>query len=77
MTTQTQTARKEAQLARLKAKGTPEYPALYASQPSQLRKAVTYNAQRKVVRDAKNAANAEILKDANEAVDVFNSLEVN
>lgn len=72
----TRAAQKKAQLARLAAKGTPEYLALYASQPEQIRIAAEQGAQRKAERDAKNALNAAKLKAANEAVEVFGSLEV-
>ena len=73
----TRAAEKEAQLARLAAKGTPEYPALYAAQPSQLRKAAGYNATRALQRDAKNAVNQTKLDDATEAAGAFGTLEVN
>ena len=72
----TQKARKKAQLARLAAKGTPGYGALYASQPEQQRIAAEQGAQRKAVRDAKNALNAAALQSANEAAEVFGNLEV-
>ncbi len=69
-------AQKKAQLARLAAKGTPEYPALYASQPEQIRKAAEQGAIRKAERDAKNALRDAMQKSANEAVEIFGNLEV-
>ena len=59
------TARKRAQLARLAAKGSPEYPAIYAAQPEQIRIAKEQGAARKVIRDAKNAINTAALVAAN------------
>jgi len=73
---ETQAARKKAQLARLAAKGTPGYPALYASQPEQIRIAAEQGKARQAEREAKNAINAAKLKAANEAVDVFSNAEV-
>lgn len=64
-------ALKEQQLARLAAKGTPEYPALYAAQPEQLRLAAEYEAERKIRRDIKAAAKAVALREANEGANVF------
>ncbi len=69
-------AAKKAQLARLAARGTPEYPALYASQPAQVRKAAEQGAIRKAERDAKNALSDAMQKSANEAVEIFGNLEV-
>ena len=69
-------AAKEAQMVRLKAKGTPEYPALYASQPAEIRIAAEQGAKRKAEREAKNALSAAILKSSTEAVEIFGSLEV-
>jgi hypothetical protein len=73
---ETRAARKKAQLSRLAAKGTPDYPALYASQPEQVRIAVEQGAQRKAQREAKDALNQAVLKSSNEAVEVFGNLEV-
>jgi len=69
-------AAKEAQLARLAAKGTPEYPALYASQPEQIRIAAEQGVQRKALHDAKGALSTAKLQAANEALEVFGNLEV-
>ncbi len=69
-------AAKKAQLVRLKAKGTPEYGALYASQPAQIRIAAEQGAQRKAEHEAKNALSTAILKSSAEAVKIFGSLEV-
>ncbi len=75
---ETRAARKKAQLTRLAAKDTDieNYPALYASQPEQQRIAAEQGAQRKAQREAKDALNQAALQSANEAVDVFGSLEV-
>ena len=64
-------ALKKQQLARLAAKGTPEYPALYAAQPEQLRLAAEYQAERKIRRDFKEAAKARALIEAGEGASVF------
>ena len=64
-------ALKKQQLERLAAKGTPEYPALYASQPEQLRKAAEYQADRKIRRDLKEAAKLRAIVEANEGASVF------
>ncbi len=64
-------ALKKQQLARLAAKGTPEYPALYASQPEQLRKAAENQAERKAIRDLKESAKARALIEAGEGASVF------
>ena len=72
----TQKARKKAQMARLAMKGTPEYPAMYAAQPEQVRKAAEYKAIRKAERDAKHAFSDTAELDALAAVDVFSSMEV-
>jgi len=64
-------ALKKQQLARLAAKGTPEYPALYAAQPEQVRKAAEYGAERKIRRDLKEAAKVRAIVEAAEGADVF------
>ncbi len=64
-------AAKKAQLARLALKGTPEYPAMYAKQPEQIRIAAEQQAARKVRRDAKEALQAGALSDAAGALAVF------
>ena len=65
------TAAKKAQLARLAAKGSPEYPALYASQPEQIRKGAEQRAERAKHREMKAAVIALATSEANKAVDVF------
>jgi hypothetical protein len=69
-------AAKKAQLARLAKKGTPEYPALYAAQPQQQRKAAANAVERKAFHDAKQAVNKIALMQANEAAEVFGDIEV-
>jgi len=71
-----QAAKKRAQMARIAAKGTPEYAALYASQPAQVRIAAEQKAQRAVRREMKQALEAEGIKTANEAVSVFGSVDL-
>ena len=64
-------ALKKAHLARLAAKGSPDYPALYASQPEQQRKAAANAAARKAERDAKDAIQRATVDAAAGAVDAF------
>ncbi len=64
-------ALKKQQLLRLAAKGTPEYPALFAAQPEQLRKAAEYGAVRKITLDFKEAAKLRAIVEANEGASVF------
>ena len=64
-------AAKQAQLARLKHKGTPEYPALFASQPEQVRKAEENRIARKKLHDEKNAGSITAISEASGAVAVF------
>lgn len=71
---ETQTALKTAQLLRLEAKGEPGYGALYAAQPSQMRKAAAYRAERKLEHDSKNAENVQALADAQEGANAFASI---
>lgn len=66
-----QTAAKKAQLARIAAKGTPDYPALYASQPEQIRIGKAQRAERAKRREAKVTLQALLADEANQAVDVF------
>ncbi|KKL67091.1 hypothetical protein LCGC14_2138450 [marine sediment metagenome] len=69
-------ALKKQQLARLAAKGTPEYPALYAAQPEQVRKAAEYGAERKIRRDLKEAAKVRAIVEAAEGAKVFEGADV-
>jgi len=73
---QAMAARKEAQKTRLAAKGSDEYPALYASQPEQMRIAAEQGAARKILHDQKNSDSAAALEAAHDAVDVFGQMEV-
>lgn len=74
LSSETRAAEKKAQLARLAAKGSPEYPQIYAQQPSQIRKAVEQKAARKKARALKNAADGVALGDAAAAVAGFESI---
>lgn len=69
-----QAAKKSAQIARIAAKGTPEYPTLYASQPEQIRIAAEQKKERAVRREAKEVLEAAGIRTANEAVSVFGSV---
>ncbi len=73
ISTEVQAARKKAQLVRLAAKGTPEYPELYAAQPEQVRIAAEQKKARAVRREMKEALEAAGIRTANEAVAVFGS----
>ena len=67
-------AAKKAQLARLAAKGSPDYPKIYANQPAQIRRAIKLKAERKVFHDAKMAVNAAATADADAAAESFGNL---
>lgn len=71
-----QAACKKAQIVRLAAKGTPEYPALYAAQPEQVRKAAEQQKERAVRREVKQALEAAGIRTANEAVATFGSVDL-
>ena len=62
---------KRAQLARLAAKGTPEYPELYAKQPAQIRLRAEKTAVRKAEREARIALILAGAKEAEEAASMF------
>lgn len=66
-----QTARKDAQLARIAAKGSPDYHLLYAKQPAQVARAIELGAKRKAERDAVSAGQAQTIENASGAVAVF------
>jgi hypothetical protein len=76
ISSETQAARKKAQLARLAAKGSPEYAAIYAQQPEQLIIAAEQGAARKAVREAKAAHNTAALVAANVAAGDFGNIKV-
>lgn len=64
-------ARKEAHLARLSAKGRPDYPLLYAATPHERAVAATQGAERKALRDAISKAEATGAAEDAGAVAVF------
>lgn len=64
-------ARKQAQKARVAAKGTPQYPYLYAQQPEQIRLAETQTASRLAQKAAKDAASSVQIQDALASVKTF------
>ena len=70
----TRAAAKKAQLARLAAKRSPDYPKVYAAQPEQVRIAAEQGAARKAVRDAKLAIDAVAASNAAAATESFSSL---
>lgn len=67
-------AQKEAQLARLAAKGSPEYPQIYAQQPDQIRIAAEQGAARAKERALKNSAEGFAVGDAAAAVADFGNI---
>lgn len=67
-------AAKKAQIARLAAKGSPDYPAIYAKQPDQIRIAAEQGAARKVRRDEKKAQDAAALSAAEIGASDFGSI---
>ncbi len=69
-------AEKKAQLARLAAKGSPDYPIIYAQQPQQLRIAAEQAVVRKARRDAKKALLAGAISDASGAVSAFATVKL-
>lgn len=76
LTTEERTARKNAQLARIAVKGSPEYPILYAQQPDQIRKAREQKAVRDAARQAQAAIQSLHVQDANAAVNIFNGVNL-
>ena len=71
---QTRAKQKEAQLARLAAKGTPEYGEIYAAQPDQIRIQAEQYAARQEERALKLAGDIEANSDADAAVAAFSSI---
>ncbi len=64
-------AKKDAQLNRLKVKGTSGYSKLYASQPAQVKIAAEQGAARQAERAIKNAVSATVEQDEIAAAGVF------
>lgn len=71
LTVEAQKAKKDAQIARLAAKGTKGYSKLYASQPAQVRIDAEQKAARKVARDARDAVSLGIVQDETAAASAF------
>ena len=69
-----QKAAKMAQLARLGAKGSPDYAALYAAQPAQVRKAEEQRAERQKEARIRDAIQTGIAVDAVGAAEAFGSI---
>ena len=67
-------ARKKAQVARLGAKGTPQYAVLYAQQPAQIRKKAKAEAQRAADREAAEAIKRATLAAGDEAASLWGSV---
>ena len=65
--------RKTAQLARLARRADPDYPAIYASQPHEIKKGAEQRAQRQLERALKNQAATAAIANAEAATSVFNS----
>ncbi len=70
----TRAAQKEAQLTRLAAKGSPDYPKIYAQQPDQIRIAAEQGAARAKEHAIKNAAEVVAAGDAAAAVEGFGNI---
>ncbi len=64
-------ARKSMHLARLAAKGSANYPALYANQPAQVAKAAENAERAQALREAKATAHATEIANAQGAVEAF------
>lgn len=64
-------ANKKAQTARVAAKGTPEYPVIYAQQPEQVRLAAEHRAARVAERQAKAAIAAAAIAAGDEAAGLW------
>ncbi|MEE8579816.1 MAG: hypothetical protein V3S78_07670 [Hyphomicrobium sp.] len=64
-------ARKSAHLARIAAKGSANYPALYASQPAQVAKAAENAERAQALREAKATQHATEIANAQGAAEVF------
>lgn len=69
-------AEKEAQLARLAAKGTPEYPILYAQQPAQVRLREEAAVKRAAARKAQAAIRSLNMQDANASAAIFKGVNL-
>ena len=67
-------ARKRAQVARIGAKGTPEYPALYAKQPEQIRIAAKALSVREAEREAQEALKRATIAAGDDAVALWGSV---
>lgn len=75
MTDAERAARKSAQLARVAAKGSPDYPELYAKQPEQQRLREQQQTERRLERQKAEAEAAQRSNDAQMAAGLFGNLE--
>ncbi len=71
-TTEERAARKKLQLARIAAKGSPEYHEMYARNPVIIARAAEIAAERELIRQAKIARASKVISEAEEAALVFN-----
>jgi alkylation response protein AidB-like acyl-CoA dehydrogenase len=71
LTDEARTTRKKAQLARLERKSDPDYPVIYASQPSEIQKGAEQRAERIRLRAIKNQAAKAAIDAAESAISVF------
>ncbi len=69
-------ANKKQQLARLAAKGTPEYPVLYAKQPEQIRLAAENKVKREAEREATDALKRAVIAAGEEAANLWKTNEL-
>ncbi len=72
-TTEERAARKKLQLARIAAKGTPEYHEMYAKNPVIIARAAAIAAERELIRQAKIAKASRVVSEAEEAAEAFTS----
>lgn len=71
ITPEERAARKKAQVARIAAKGSPQYPVLYAQQPEQIRLKAKADAQRAADRQAAEALKQATLVAGDEAASLW------
>lgn len=66
-------AKKQSQMARLAAKGTPGYARVYAQQPDQIRLAAEAKAKRQADQDAKDALKRAVIAAGDEAASLWST----
>ncbi len=73
LSTEERAARKKAQVARIGAKGTPQYAVLYAQQPEQIRLRAKAEAKRAAEKEAADAVKRATLAAGDEAASLWGS----